>query len=338
MCLSGSAEEQEPAPRPFRVRIALGMGARCEGRAARRHQSTSCRRRRLLPLLGRRPAEACAACWAASLKRKTSLFSGQVLFRGPDMHFGYVFTKEALAGDEGVEVRSCCSSMPPCSEGRARLARFTLAPAAAAAAQVEQCQRSELPLRLPAADVAVPLMSRLDAQVRCCCRAGQGVAARVAAGRVGRSPSAASPVTGSPRAWAHPCPAAAAGSRPAEAHHPVWGGSRGRRHPHSACLLLLCMRSRSRCCGADAVASTPPRPPSAYPAAHGPSLYPAQASELGVWVSNIPSAGTGNAIGCAEHAMYLMMATLRDHNAMADRCCCWWAAGEMLAGGAGDRQ
>jgi phosphoglycerate dehydrogenase-like enzyme len=37
-------------------------------------------------------------------------------------------------------------------------------------------------------------------------------------------------------------------------------------------------------------------------------------------VSNIPSGGTGNAISCAEHAIYLMLATLRFHNAMADRC------------------
>jgi phosphoglycerate dehydrogenase-like enzyme len=44
-----------------------------------------------------------------------------------------------------------------------------------------------------------------------------------------------------------------------------------------------------------------------------------QATELGIWVSNIPSAGTGNAISCAEHALLLTLATLRHHNAMADR-------------------
>lgn len=48
-----------------------------------------------------------------------------------------------------------------------------------------------------------------------------------------------------------------------------------------------------------------------------------QASELGIWVSNIPSAATGNALSCAEHAVFLMLATLRQHNAMADR----WALG-----------
>lgn len=42
-----------------------------------------------------------------------------------------------------------------------------------------------------------------------------------------------------------------------------------------------------------------------------------EATRLGIWVSNIPSGGTGNAASCAEHAVYLMLATLRHHNAMA---------------------
>ena len=42
-----------------------------------------------------------------------------------------------------------------------------------------------------------------------------------------------------------------------------------------------------------------------------------QATRLGIWVSNIPSAGTGNAASCAEHAVYLMLATLRHHHEMA---------------------
>ena len=42
-----------------------------------------------------------------------------------------------------------------------------------------------------------------------------------------------------------------------------------------------------------------------------------QATRRGVWVSNILSAGTGNALSCAEHAIYLMLATLRDQNSMA---------------------
>ena len=42
------------------------------------------------------------------------------------------------------------------------------------------------------------------------------------------------------------------------------------------------------------------------------------AADLGVFVSNIPSAGTGNAASCAEMALYLMLATLRNANAMAD--------------------
>ncbi|GAB4816694.1 hypothetical protein N2152v2_003740 [Parachlorella kessleri] len=41
------------------------------------------------------------------------------------------------------------------------------------------------------------------------------------------------------------------------------------------------------------------------------------ATRLGIWVSNIPSGGTGNAASCAEHAMYLMLATLRHHHDMA---------------------
>ena len=43
------------------------------------------------------------------------------------------------------------------------------------------------------------------------------------------------------------------------------------------------------------------------------------ATQLGVWVSNIQSGATGNALSCAEHAVYLMLAVLRSHNAMADR-------------------
>ena len=43
-----------------------------------------------------------------------------------------------------------------------------------------------------------------------------------------------------------------------------------------------------------------------------------QATQQGIWVSNIPSSATGNALSCAEHAIYLMMATLRQQNAMRD--------------------
>ncbi len=55
-------------------------------------------------------------------------------------------------------------------------------------------------------------------------------------------------------------------------------------------------------------------------------VSPPQATELGMWVSNIPSAGTGNAVSCAEHAIYLMMAVLRSHNEMADRWGVIWGA------------
>jgi len=43
-----------------------------------------------------------------------------------------------------------------------------------------------------------------------------------------------------------------------------------------------------------------------------------QATEQGIWVSNIPSSATGNALSCAEHAIYLMMATLRQQNSMRE--------------------
>ena len=37
-----------------------------------------------------------------------------------------------------------------------------------------------------------------------------------------------------------------------------------------------------------------------------------------MWVSNIPSAGTGNALSCAEMALYLMLACLRSAPQMAE--------------------
>ena len=43
-----------------------------------------------------------------------------------------------------------------------------------------------------------------------------------------------------------------------------------------------------------------------------------QATEQGIWVSNIPSSSTGNALSCAEHAIYLMLATLRQQNLMSE--------------------
>lgn len=62
-------------------------------------------------------------------------------------------------------------------------------------------------------------------------------------------------------------------------------------------------------------------------------------------MSNIPSAGTGNAASCAEHAVYLMLATLRDHNEMAASAaqvwagaagvgpeCCWQGSQPLRAG------
>ncbi|BDA43435.1 Glyoxylate reductase [Coccomyxa sp. Obi] len=42
------------------------------------------------------------------------------------------------------------------------------------------------------------------------------------------------------------------------------------------------------------------------------------ATERGIWVSNIPSEGTGNALSCAEMAIYLTLACLRSANACAE--------------------
>lgn len=123
----------------------------------------------------------------------------KVLFCGRDMHYGFAFTREALAGDAGVEV--------------------------------QQCDRVQLAAELATADVAVPLMSRLDAPLL-----------------------------------------------------------------QAASQLKLIIQYGV---GVEAV-DIP------------------TATELGMWVSNIPSADTGNAASCAEHAIYLMLAVLRFHNQMAD--------------------
>jgi phosphoglycerate dehydrogenase-like enzyme len=42
-----------------------------------------------------------------------------------------------------------------------------------------------------------------------------------------------------------------------------------------------------------------------------------QATAARIWVSNIPSQATGNALSCAEMAVYLTLACLRSANAMA---------------------
>ena len=43
-----------------------------------------------------------------------------------------------------------------------------------------------------------------------------------------------------------------------------------------------------------------------------------QATSRGIHVSNIPSAGTGNALSCAEMAVYLTLACLRSAPSMAE--------------------
>lgn len=44
----------------------------------------------------------------------------------------------------------------------------------------------------------------------------------------------------------------------------------------------------------------------------------AACTDLGIWVSNVPSQGTDNAVGVAELAIYLAIAALRRHNDMAE--------------------
>ena len=46
-------------------------------------------------------------------------------------------------------------------------------------------------------------------------------------------------------------------------------------------------------------------------------LHVVQATAQGVWVSNIPSGATGNATSCAEHAIFLALACLKQVHAMA---------------------
>eukprot|EP00887_Chlorella_sp_A99_P000709 scaffold5.g709.t1 len=122
----------------------------------------------------------------------------QVLFCGRDMHYGYAFTAEALHGEPGVEV--------------------------------VQCTRQDVAEQIRDADVAVPLMSQLDAELL-----------------------------------------------------------------RSAERLKLVIQYGVGVEGIDIPTAT----------------------ELGIWVANIHSAGTGNAISCAEHAIFLMLATLRDTTEMA---------------------
>jgi hypothetical protein len=96
----------------------------------------------------------------------------QVLFCGRDMHYGYVFTKEALQDDAGVEVRGCrgACGLPSQAAATAAVAVFhsTHATPSPCMPQVHQCDRAQVAHALPTADVAVPLMARLDAQVGMC--------------------------------------------------------------------------------------------------------------------------------------------------------------------------
>lgn len=46
------------------------------------------------------------------------------------------------------------------------------------------------------------------------------------------------------------------------------------------------------------------------------------ATERGVYVSNIPSGGTGNSASCAEHAMYLALGLLRHQHQLQQSIRC----------------
>ena len=43
-----------------------------------------------------------------------------------------------------------------------------------------------------------------------------------------------------------------------------------------------------------------------------------QASRQGIYVSNIPSSDSPNALSCAEHTVYLILALLRQQNVMTE--------------------
>ncbi|GMH34351.1 hypothetical protein BSKO_02185 [Bryopsis sp. KO-2023] len=60
-----------------------------------------------------------------------------------------------------------------------------------------------------------------------------------------------------------------------------------------------------------------------------------KALQMGIRVANIPGHGTGNAMSCAEHALYLTLALLRDQNGMRaslENRVLGAPTGEMLAG------
>lgn len=210
------------------------------------------------------------------------------------MHYGYVFTKEALAGEPGVEVRGWWAAEggglqrslgvaaggasvvdPACTLGcwptqpPPGVQAHTRAPHRPHLLQVVQCERSQLDEALRGADAAVPLMSRLHSgllraaeRLKLVIQYGVGVEAidiptvrgRCAAGR----------------RWCGRCARCGWAGLP-----PVHG---------PACLPPL----------------RGSRPAAPLLPAHTRALALWQATELGVWVSNIPSHGTGNAISCAE--------------------------------------
>lgn len=91
----------------------------------------------------------------------TQPFSGspdmKVLFCGEELCYSYIYTAEALQNDQGIQVRD--PTLPI-----ARLILF-LECKCLESFQVMRCPQCEVPSHIQGADVAVPLMCKLDAQL-----------------------------------------------------------------------------------------------------------------------------------------------------------------------------
>lgn len=163
---------------------------------------------------------------------------------------------------------------------------------------VQQCSTEELPAAVRDAHVAVPLMSAFDKQLlqharqlQMILQFGVGLeAVDVPAVR----PSCQLLAT----CWCRTCVTRAAAK--------VCRGAHGRRRSDASSVLaatahvVTLPNCRAPCCRCACAAITKP------------ACARSQASELGIIVSNIPSTGTGNAAACAEHAILLTLALLRD--------------------------
>lgn len=84
----------------------------------------------------------------------------KVLFCGEELYYSYVYTAEALQDDHSIQVRFVARSDRFCDPSYALLLRVTLI-----LFQVMRCPQSEVRNHIHEADVAVPLMCKLDAQL-----------------------------------------------------------------------------------------------------------------------------------------------------------------------------